>query len=77
MADIKTRDVRRGEIRALDRPGAMTHRMKSVAVRAKENTVNDRRGDESSSSSFAIDKSMRSYRMLNYGHFGHYLVVFL
>ena len=60
MADIKTRDVRRGEIRALDRPGAMTHRMKNVAVRAKENTVNDRRGDESSSSSFAIDKSLRS-----------------
>ena len=59
MADIKTRDVRRGEIRSLDRSSAMTHRMKNVAVRAKENTVSERRSDESSSSSFAIDRTIR------------------
>lgn len=58
MADIKTRDVRRGEIRMLDRHGSMTHRMKNVAVRAKENTINERWSDDSSSSSFAIDQTM-------------------
>lgn len=62
MADIKTRQVNKGTIKSLDRASSMTHRMKDVAVRAKEKTVNDRRGEESSSSSFATEKMMRAVK---------------
>lgn len=37
MADIKTKQVNKGTIKTLDCASSMTHRIKDVAVSAKEN----------------------------------------
>jgi hypothetical protein len=50
VADIKTRDVSRGNIKSLDRAASSMHRMKEQAIRSKSLEIGSSRDSESASS---------------------------
>jgi len=50
VADIKTRDVSRGNIKSLDRAASSMHRMKEQAIRSKSLEIGNSRDSESASS---------------------------
>ena len=57
MVDIKTRDVKKGSIKTLDRAASSMNRLKNETIRSKASEIRGRHNDDESESQYAPDAS--------------------
>lgn len=72
MADIKTKDTRKGTIKAIDKASVATQRMKQTYIASKEKAENAVKTDSNSPEEYADEKIERGVDEIT--HDGAYLL---